>query len=184
MTYFLVFKSPPEGGAHVFRTGEPFAQILFVPEEPDFELVPMPMEEAAERALQSERIYAEPQDAFSGKRVDVGHQHRLRRDLSPHSRGCCGACATRPLSGEQTYKATRKTRVARIARPRSDAQSRGKPAPPGVNSSDDGGDGGGGGANGDDANGGDATNGGDGDDGGGSTAPVAPGAGRPTPRRR
>jgi hypothetical protein len=57
MTYFLVFKSPPEGGAHVFRPGEPFAQILVVPEEPDFELVPMPTEEAAERTLQSERIY-------------------------------------------------------------------------------------------------------------------------------
>ncbi len=57
MTYFLVFKSPPEGGAHVFRPGEPFAQVLVVPEDPDFELVPMPIEEAAERALQSERIY-------------------------------------------------------------------------------------------------------------------------------
>ena len=57
MTYFLVFKAPPEGGVHVFRSGEPFAQILVVPEEPDFELVPMPEEEAAERALQSERIY-------------------------------------------------------------------------------------------------------------------------------
>ncbi len=57
MTYFLVFKAPPEGGVHVFRQEEPFAQILVVPEEPDFELVPMPEEEAAERALQSERIY-------------------------------------------------------------------------------------------------------------------------------
>src|SRR6516162_8331561 len=25
MIFFLVFKSPPEGGAHIFRPGEPFA---------------------------------------------------------------------------------------------------------------------------------------------------------------
>jgi hypothetical protein len=57
MTYFLVFKAPPEGGVHIFRPGEPFAQILVVPEEADFELVPMSEEEAAERELQSRRIY-------------------------------------------------------------------------------------------------------------------------------
>ena len=57
MIFFLVFKSPPEGGAHTFRPGEPFAQILVVPEEADFELVPMSDQEAAERELQSQRIY-------------------------------------------------------------------------------------------------------------------------------
>ena len=57
MIYFLVFKAPPEGGVHVFRPGEPFVQILVVPEEADFELVPMSEEEAAERELQSRRIY-------------------------------------------------------------------------------------------------------------------------------
>ena len=57
MVYFLVFKSPPEGGTHVFKPGEPFVQILVLPEEAAFELVPMSEEEAAERALQSERIY-------------------------------------------------------------------------------------------------------------------------------
>ena len=57
MTYFLVFKSPPEGGAHVFRPGDRSPKFWSVPEEPDVELVPMPLEEAAERALQSERIY-------------------------------------------------------------------------------------------------------------------------------
>ena len=56
MIYFLVFKSPPEGRAHVFRPGEPFAQMLVVPEEAPFDLVPMPEEEAAERELQSRRI--------------------------------------------------------------------------------------------------------------------------------
>ncbi len=57
MTYFLVFKAPPEGGVHIFRPGEPFVQILVVPEEAEFELVAMGEDEAAERALQSERIY-------------------------------------------------------------------------------------------------------------------------------
>jgi hypothetical protein len=57
MIYFLVFKAPPEGKTHVFRPGEPFVQILVVPEEAAFELVPMSDEEAAERELQSKRIH-------------------------------------------------------------------------------------------------------------------------------
>jgi len=39
------------------RPGEPFAQILIVPEEATFDLVPMSDDEAAERELQSRRIY-------------------------------------------------------------------------------------------------------------------------------
>ena len=57
MVFFLVFKSPPEGKTHIFRPGEPFAQILVVPEEATFDLVPMSDEEAAERELQSRRIF-------------------------------------------------------------------------------------------------------------------------------
>jgi len=57
MVYFLVFKSPPEGATHIFRPGEPFVQILILPEEADFDLVAMSEEEAAERELQSRRIY-------------------------------------------------------------------------------------------------------------------------------
>ena len=60
MIYFLVFKAPPEGGMHVFRPGEPFVQLIVLPEEAEFDLVPMPEEEAAERELQSQRIYREP----------------------------------------------------------------------------------------------------------------------------
>jgi len=41
MIYFLVFKAPPEGAAHVLRPGEPFVQFLVVPEEAEFELLPM-----------------------------------------------------------------------------------------------------------------------------------------------
>ncbi|HUN40571.1 MAG TPA: hypothetical protein VMU81_09795 [Acetobacteraceae bacterium] len=55
---FVIFKTPPEGRVHVFRPDEPFMQMLFVPAEPEFELVPMDEEEAAERELRSRRIHA------------------------------------------------------------------------------------------------------------------------------
>jgi hypothetical protein len=58
MVNFLVFKSPAEGRTHIFRPGEPMAQIVVIPAEPDFELVEMSEEEAAERELQSRRIHA------------------------------------------------------------------------------------------------------------------------------
>jgi hypothetical protein len=57
MIYFIVFKAPPEGQTHIFRPGEPMAQFSFVPEDPDFVLEPMTEDEAAERELQSRRIY-------------------------------------------------------------------------------------------------------------------------------
>ena len=57
MISFVVFKAPPEGRTHIFRSGEPFMQMVFVPAEPDFELVPMSEAEAAERELRDRRIY-------------------------------------------------------------------------------------------------------------------------------
>jgi hypothetical protein len=57
MLFFIVFKSPAEGVTHVFRPGEPFAQIIVVPEEPDFELVEMTRDEAADRELRARRIH-------------------------------------------------------------------------------------------------------------------------------
>src|SRR5580692_2065041 len=57
MMFFMVFKSPAEGRTHIFRPGEPMAQVIIIPEPIDFELVPMSEEEAAERELQSRRIY-------------------------------------------------------------------------------------------------------------------------------
>jgi len=79
---FAVFKSPTEGRTHVFRPGEPFAQIIVIPEESEFELVEMDEEEAAERELQSRRI-REPRYAVRGYPLDFIHQHSLRRNLSP-----------------------------------------------------------------------------------------------------
>jgi hypothetical protein len=58
MMNFAVFKSPAEGRTHIFRPGEPFAQVLVIPAEIDLELVEMDEEEAAERELQSRRIHA------------------------------------------------------------------------------------------------------------------------------
>lgn len=58
MISFVVFKAPPEGRVHIFRPGEPFMQMLFVPADDRFELMEMDEAEAAERELQSRRIHA------------------------------------------------------------------------------------------------------------------------------
>jgi hypothetical protein len=58
MMNFMVFKSPPEGRTHIFRPGEPFAQIIVIPAESEFQIVEQTEEEAAERELQSRRIHA------------------------------------------------------------------------------------------------------------------------------
>jgi hypothetical protein len=57
MMSFIVFKSPAEGRTHIFRPGEPFAQIIVIPAEANFDLIEMSDEEAAERELQSRRIH-------------------------------------------------------------------------------------------------------------------------------
>ena len=58
MIFFVVFKTPLPGQTHIFRPGEPFLQITIVQADAKYEIVPMSEEEAAERELQSERIYA------------------------------------------------------------------------------------------------------------------------------
>jgi len=58
MLFFCVFKAPAEGRTHIFRPGEPFAQVIVIPEEANFTVEPMGPEEAAERELQSRRIHA------------------------------------------------------------------------------------------------------------------------------
>lgn len=58
MINFLVFKAPLEGQTHVFRPGEPFVQFSIVHPDEKLDLVAMNEEEAAERELQSRRIYA------------------------------------------------------------------------------------------------------------------------------
>jgi len=58
MINFLVFKAPGEGQCQIFRPGEPFVQMTVVQADARFDLVEMPEDEAAERELQSRRIYA------------------------------------------------------------------------------------------------------------------------------
>jgi hypothetical protein len=58
MIYFVVFKAPLPGQTHIFRPGEPFIQFSVVQADDKIDLIEMPAEEAAERDLQSERIYA------------------------------------------------------------------------------------------------------------------------------
>jgi hypothetical protein len=58
MVNFVVFKSPAEGRTDIFRPGEPMLQVSIVRPDEKIELVEMPEEEAAERELQSRRIYA------------------------------------------------------------------------------------------------------------------------------
>jgi hypothetical protein len=58
MVFFVVFKSPGEGQTHIFRPGEPVLHVSVVHPDEKLDLVEMPEEEAAERELQSRRIYA------------------------------------------------------------------------------------------------------------------------------
>jgi hypothetical protein len=58
MISFVVFKAPPKGGTHIFRPGEPFMQIVFLPLPSQFELHEMNEEEAAEREMRGRRIHA------------------------------------------------------------------------------------------------------------------------------
>jgi hypothetical protein len=58
MMFFCVFKAPAEGRTHIFRPKEPFAQIIVIPEEANFDLEPMSHEEFSERELQARRIYS------------------------------------------------------------------------------------------------------------------------------
>ena len=55
---FVVFKAPPPGQRHVFRKGEPYAQIVFVPQRVAYEVEPMPPEEDARRRELERRIDA------------------------------------------------------------------------------------------------------------------------------
>ena len=66
MISFVVFKAPPEGREHIFRKGEPFMQLLFVPADCEYELEPMDEDEAAERELRGRRIHASRQTLAKG----------------------------------------------------------------------------------------------------------------------
>ncbi len=58
MIYFVVFKAPEEGRTHIFRPGEPMLAATVVAPDDKIELAEMAEQEAAEREVQSRRIYA------------------------------------------------------------------------------------------------------------------------------
>lgn len=54
--FFVVFKVPPGGQRHIFRKGEPFAQVIFVPRRVKYDLVPMTADEETARRLTAHRV--------------------------------------------------------------------------------------------------------------------------------
>jgi tetratricopeptide (TPR) repeat protein len=54
--FFVVFKVPPPGQRHIFRKGEPFAQVIFVPRRVNYDVIPMTAAEEAERRLAAQRV--------------------------------------------------------------------------------------------------------------------------------
>jgi hypothetical protein len=54
--FFAVFRAPPVGTVHVFRPGEPYAQLLMVPVGQEYEVVPMSGFEAASRAGRDRQV--------------------------------------------------------------------------------------------------------------------------------
>ena len=68
MMFFMVFKSPEEGQPACFRPGEPFAQVIVIPEEAPFDIVEMGPQEAAEREMQARRLHASRDRLSEGSR--------------------------------------------------------------------------------------------------------------------
>jgi hypothetical protein len=54
--FFAVFRAPAPGEVHVFRPGEPYAQLLLVPADQSYEVLPMAPELATERAAQDRQV--------------------------------------------------------------------------------------------------------------------------------
>ena len=86
MMFFVIFKAPPKGVTHVFRRGEPFANVLILPAEPDLTLEPMSEEAAAEREMRARRLAASRDTLADGARwlsstntvFDGAYRHMLR----------------------------------------------------------------------------------------------------------
>lgn len=54
--FFAAFRAPPPGRVHVFRHGEPYAQLLLVRVGESYGVAPMDAEEAADRATQERQV--------------------------------------------------------------------------------------------------------------------------------
>lgn len=56
--FFAVFKAPSDGAVHVFRPGEPYAQILIVPTTQTYRTEPMPPDVSAAREREETQVGA------------------------------------------------------------------------------------------------------------------------------
>ncbi|MBV9879168.1 MAG: hypothetical protein JO180_01675 [Gemmatirosa sp.] len=54
--FFAVFRAPAAGAVHAFRPGEPYAQLLLVPDAQTYDVQPMDAELAADRARQDRQV--------------------------------------------------------------------------------------------------------------------------------
>ena len=76
---FVVFQVPPPGQQHIFRKGEPYAQVLFIPRDDDFELTPMQAQEREHRRkLEEEMLQAM---SLIAKRVWVSNDNVVFTDF-------------------------------------------------------------------------------------------------------
>jgi hypothetical protein len=78
MMFFIVFKSPPEGATHVFRPGEPFAQVIVLPEESD-----VVVEEMGEDAQANCRLGVSMPVALRYRLKHTGLRHRTPCSMGP-----------------------------------------------------------------------------------------------------
>jgi len=76
---FMVFQIPPPGQEHVFRKGEPYAQVLCIPRDDDVVLMEMdPDERESRRKLEEDMLLASP---LIGKRVWVSSHNLVFSDF-------------------------------------------------------------------------------------------------------
>jgi Flp pilus assembly protein TadD len=72
---FVVFKSPRPGERNVFRKGEPYAQVLFVPQRANYVLEPLaPEEESARRKRETEIDASKYQIATNVWKNPIGNE--------------------------------------------------------------------------------------------------------------
>ena len=76
---FVVFQIPPPGHEHIFRKGEPYAQVLCIPRDDDFVVREMtPDERERRRKLEEDMLLASP---LLGKRVWVSSHNLVFSDF-------------------------------------------------------------------------------------------------------
>lgn len=73
--FFIVFKAPRPGETHIFRKGEPYAQILFLPAKVNYTLKEMTQYEIEERNILDLRL-----QAWRGKHEWVDHKGQTFND--------------------------------------------------------------------------------------------------------